>query len=74
MESVPIKKHKACPPHHAPPVFNIHGDYLTIRSGCHFFSQEYISYVDNKLKEETKNDLINTWEKHLLVNGLQACE
>lgn len=73
MDSSATKNHLQCPVHHMQPLFNIHCDLITVRCCCDFFSKKYISYVDNKLKGRSINDLINGWEKDLLVNELQAC-
>ncbi len=62
----------ACPVHQVRPVLNINSDHITIRCCCDSFTRKYISDLESKLNGSTITDLINTWEKDLLMNELQA--
>ena len=63
---------KNCPVHHVRPLVSFNNDQITIRCCCDYFTQEYMSYLYNKLKGNTIADLLGMWEKDLQLSELEG--
>lgn len=61
----------ACPVHQANPQMSIGNDHITIRCCCNFFTRNFISTLNDKLKGKSFTGLLDDWETDLFVNELE---